>query len=85
MSPPAFSRADFDQILAQHRRLIELANELEYRLYSLYAVSPAEPVQACQEAAGTLLGALRDFLFRQDQQVLPVLDGLSLPEKSGPC
>jgi hypothetical protein len=79
MSPTAFCRDAFDELLAQHQRLIELANELEFHLYSLSAVPPAEPVQACQETAGALLGALRDFLFRQDQQVLPILDALSRP------
>jgi hypothetical protein len=71
------TRAEFEQILEEQRGLVELANELEYRLY-LLGQGPADaPAVACQQAGGALLGALRDFLFRQDQQVLPVLDELS--------
>jgi hypothetical protein len=80
---PALSRTDFDQLLAQQRRLIELTNELEYCLYTLGEVPPAGPVQACRRTAGVLVAALRDFLFRQDQRVLPVLDELSRPDAAG--
>jgi hypothetical protein len=74
---PSFSRADFEQLLAQQQQLIELTNELEYRLYALGEVPPGGPAHACQQAAGMLVGTLRAFLFRQDQHVLPVLDVLS--------
>jgi hypothetical protein len=77
MNQPRFSRADFDQLLAQQQQLIELSNELEYRLYRMGEAPPDSPAQACQQAGGALLGVLRTFLFRQDQQVLPVLDALS--------
>jgi hypothetical protein len=77
MNPPAISRPDFDQFLAEQQQLIALTNELEYCLYALGEGPLTEPVQACQQSAGTLVGALRAFLFRQDQQVLPILDALS--------
>jgi hypothetical protein len=77
-APPPLSRADFEQLLAAHQRLIELANDLEYQLYRLGEVPGNERVTDCQQAAGALLGLLRDVLFRHDQQVLPLLDSLSL-------
>jgi hypothetical protein len=70
------TRADFEALLAEQERLVELCNELEYRLYQL-GQDAGEPATACQQAGGALVGALRDHLFRQDQQVLPVLDALA--------
>jgi hemerythrin-like domain-containing protein len=81
------TREDLDVLLSEHRRLIQLTNELEYCLYRVG--SPDEPaVRDCQEAAGTLIGCLRDHLFRHDQQVLPALEALVLtpaPRLSGPA
>jgi hypothetical protein len=74
---PSFSRADFEQLLGEHQRLIELANDLEYQLYRLGEQPGGSPAAACQQAAGALLGRLRDVLFRHDQQVFPLLDALS--------
>jgi hypothetical protein len=68
------SRADFELLVAEHRQLILLANELEYQLYRLGATATAETAAGCQQAAGELIGALRQALFRHDQQVLPVLE-----------
>ena len=76
-TPPPPGRADFEQLLAAHQRLIELANDLEYHLYRLGEVPGNERVTECQRAAGALVGLLRDVLFRHDQQVLPLLDALS--------
>jgi hypothetical protein len=76
-TPPPLRRADFDQLLAAHQRLIELANDLEYQLYRLGEVPGNERVTECQQAGGALIGLLRDVLFRHDQQVLPLLDALS--------
>jgi hypothetical protein len=70
------SRADFEQLLAEHLRLIHLANVLEFQLHLLGESPPDSPAAGCQQAAGALLGALRNFLFRQDQHVLPVLESL---------
>jgi hypothetical protein len=72
--PPTLSRAEFEQLLAEHQRLITLTNQLEFCLYRLAEAPPCEPVTECQQAAGALIGALRSFLFRQDQQVLPFLE-----------
>ncbi len=80
MSTPRFTRQDFDEVLREHQELVDLANELELRVYLLGEAAPGSPVVACQKAAGALIGALRTHLFRQDQQVLPVLEGL----KEGP-
>jgi hypothetical protein len=76
-TPPSFARPDFEQLVAAHQRLIELANDLEYQLYRLGEVPGGERVTECQQAAGALVGLLRDVLFRHDQQVLPLLDALS--------
>jgi hypothetical protein len=76
-TPPPFARADFEQLLATHQRLIELANDLEYQLYRLGEGPDSGRVAQCQQAAGALVGHLRDVLFRHDQQVLPLLDSLS--------
>ena len=75
--PGSFSRADFEQLLGAHQQLIDLANDLEYQLYRLGEQPGDSPAAACQQAAGALLGRLRDLLFRHDQQVLPLLDALS--------
>jgi hypothetical protein len=76
-APPAFSRAEFEQILAAHQQLIELANEVEYQLYRLGELSSDQRVAECQQATGSLLGLLRDVLLQHDQQVLPLLDRLT--------
>jgi hypothetical protein len=75
MNPPAtLRREEFDQLVAEHQRLIHLANDLECQLYRLS--SSAEQITACQQAGGALIGLLRHVLFRHDQQVLPVLETL---------
>jgi hypothetical protein len=74
---PKLGREDFDQLVAEHQRLIHLANDLEYQLYWL-GESP-EHVTACQQAGGALIDLLRHVLFRHDQQVLPVLETLVQP------
>jgi hypothetical protein len=71
---PDFRREDFDHLLADHARLIALMNELEYHLYALGERPEDDPVTDCQRAAGGLIAALREVLFRHDQQVLPVLE-----------
>ena len=68
------SRADFEQLVEEHRQLIRLANELEYQLYRLGAAFTPEAATGCQHAAGELIGMLRQALFRHDQQVLPLLE-----------
>jgi hypothetical protein len=75
--PPPFPRAEFEQLLVAHQRLIELANDLEFRLYHLGELPGNERVTECQQAAGALIGRLREVLFRHDQQVLPLLDDLT--------
>jgi hypothetical protein len=74
---PSFSRTAFEQLLGAHQQLIDLANDLEHQLYRLGEQPGDSPAAACQQAAGALLGRLRDVLFRHDQQVLPLLDALS--------
>jgi hypothetical protein len=76
MNLPVLNRAEFDQLLTEHSRLIELANELEYRLYLLGEHSCDSPIAQCQQAAGALIGSLRNVLFRHDQSVLPMLEYL---------
>jgi len=73
---PAMTRADFEQLVAAHQEAIRLANDLEYQLYRLGEDHGEERVVECQQAGGLLLAALRNLLFRHDQQVLPVLDTL---------
>ena len=68
------SRTDFENLLSQHRQLIELANDLEYQMYRLGELTPDERVSDCQRGGGSLVGSLRDYLFRLDQQVFPLLD-----------
>jgi hypothetical protein len=74
---PSFNRADFDTLVAAHRELVRLANELEYQLYRLGESPAADRVAECQQAGGALLGRVRDLLFRHDQQVLPMLEALA--------
>jgi hypothetical protein len=75
MSPsPPISRTDFENLLSQHRQLIELANDLEYQMYRLGELPPEGRVSDCQQAGGSLVGLLRDYLFRIDQQVFPQVD-----------
>lgn len=87
---PALTRAAFEQIVAEHHELIRLANELEFQLYRLgeQTPPPADRIAECQQAAGGLISRLRHALFRQDQQVLPLLEraaGLSsTPEHRSP-
>jgi hypothetical protein len=67
------TQAQFDDLLSAHRRLIDLTNHLEYCLYRIDV--PDKPAMSeCQQAAGTLIGCLRDLMFRHDQQVFPVLE-----------
>jgi hemerythrin-like domain-containing protein len=69
------TREELDRLLSEHRRLIQLANDLEYCLYRMGAAD--EPhVRECQQAVGALIGCLRDHLFRNDQEVFPVLEAL---------
>lgn len=70
------SRNEFEAFLAEHQQLIELANDLELHLYRL-GESPDERVAQCQQAAGALIGVLRNMLFHQDQTVLPLLEELA--------
>jgi hemerythrin-like domain-containing protein len=74
--PPALQRSDFDELLAEHQRLIHLTNELEYHLYQLGEGTNPTRITECQQAAGALIGLLRRVLFRHDQQVFPVLESL---------
>jgi hypothetical protein len=67
-------RADFDQLVAEHHQLIRLTNELEFQLYQMGEAPGPEQVAEGRRAAGTLIGQLRNFLFRHDQQVLPLLE-----------
>lgn len=76
---PTLHRADFDELVAEHQRLIHLANELEYQLYRLGDQATAEHVTDCQQAASALIGLLRNTLFRHDQQMLPLLESLIPP------
>lgn len=83
---PPLQRADFDELLAEHQRLIHLSNELEYQVYRLGNDATPEHVTDCQQAASTLIGQLRNTLFRHDQQVLPILESLISPGAPGlPC
>jgi hypothetical protein len=82
MTPPlpAFSRNDFEGLLGEHERLIALANDVEFCLHALAGGAAEERLQSLQQSAGTLVSALRNYLFRQDQLVLPVVDALSRQE-----
>lgn len=74
MTSQPHTRGEFEALLAEHFRLVELANDLEYRLHALAGGSTEENVQAVQQAAGALVAALRTHLFRQDQVVLPLVE-----------
>ena len=79
-----FRREDFELLLDEHRRIIELANEVEFHLHALAGGASADTVQALQESAGSLLTGLRGYLFRLDQQVLPIVDAASQqPQRAG--
>jgi hypothetical protein len=73
---PQLGRRDFEQLVDEHRQLIGLANQLEYQLYRLGGSATPDHVGECQQVAGNLIGVLRNHLFRQDQEVLPVLEAL---------
>jgi hypothetical protein len=77
------SRSDFEQLLAEHGRLIRLTNELEFHLYQVGAEPTPEHITECQQAACALIGNLRSVLFRHDQQVLPILEA-HLSQESEP-
>ncbi len=70
------SRNEFDALVEEHQQLIDLANDLELHLYRL-GETPDERVALCQQAAGALIGALRNTLFHHDQTVLPLLEEMS--------
>jgi len=74
MPEEAISPSDFEHLLAEHRQLIRLANDLEFHLYQMGEAPGPEQVNECRKAAGTLIGLLRQVLFRHDQQVLPLLE-----------
>jgi hemerythrin-like domain-containing protein len=71
---PHISRQDFEQLVDEHRQLIDLANQLEYQLYRLGESAMPDHVSDCQQVTGNLIGLLRNHLFRQDQEVLPVVE-----------
>jgi hypothetical protein len=74
MHPQSLTRPEFEAILQEQQALIGLVNDLEEQLYRLGDSPEVEHVSECRQAAGALLGALRAFLYRQDQQVLPLLE-----------
>jgi hypothetical protein len=74
MTPSPLTRPQFEALLQEQQALVGLMNDLEYQLYCLGDSPPAERVSECRQAAGVLVGALRTFLYRQDQQVLPLLE-----------
>lgn len=80
---PSFTPAEWQRLLADHQQLIHLANDLEFHLYQLGGVPAPEHITACQQAAGTLIGKLRETLFRHDQQVFPILETLVQANDSG--
>jgi hypothetical protein len=75
MTPPPLTRPQFEALLQEQQVLVGLVNDLEYQLYCLGDTPTAERVGECRQAAGVLVGALREHLYRQDQQVLPLLEG----------
>lgn len=79
---PGFSREDFESLLEEHQRLVALANEVEFYLHVLAGGSKEDTLQALQQSTGSLVSGLRTYLFRQDQQVLPLIDRLSQREES---
>lgn len=74
---PDYDRSQFEHLLADHQRMIELINALELKLYSLGEAPEKSPAQECQQAGGLLISQLRSLLFRWDQEVLPLLDALA--------
>jgi hypothetical protein len=74
---PEIQRSDFEQLLDEHQRLVGLANDVEFCLHSLAGGGSEEAIHALQLSTGSLVRLLRQYLFRQDQQVLPVIDTLS--------
>jgi hypothetical protein len=80
MTPSPLTRPEFEQLLAEHGRLIRLTNELEYHLYQIGAEPTPEHIAACQQTAGALIGQLRSTLFRHDQRILPTLEAHLPPE-----
>jgi hypothetical protein len=75
-SSPPLTREDFERLLADQQQLIDLTNQLEYQMYRLGELPPDERVTECQQAGGMLIGLLRSVLFRNDQQIFPLLDTL---------
>jgi hypothetical protein len=76
------SRAEFDELVGGHEQLVGAMNELEFQLYQLGQANGGH-VADCRQAAGRLIGLLRDLLFRYDQRVLPLLEGLIEPPPPG--
>jgi len=68
------SRSEFTALLNEMQRLVAHVNDLEYHIHALGADVSGESAIYCQQAAGALIGLLRGFLFRLDQQVLPLLE-----------
>ena len=73
---PPLSRSAFDELIREHQKMVRLANQLELSTYALGAHDPPsrEDVAATQQAAGQLIGQLRQTLFRLDQEVYPILE-----------
>lgn len=91
-TPTPLSPADRDALLADYHALVSLMNELELQVYLLGDLPGAERLLPVQQAAGSLIGRMRPFLFRLDQQVLPHLlgddpgaGGASAPSVSSPA
>lgn len=76
-SRPEFQREDFERLLQEHEQLITLTNELEYGLHALAGRPNEETLRTLQQSAGALVSALRGYLFRLDQQVLPLVEEIS--------
>ena len=69
-----YDRSQFDNLIDDHQKMIDLINALELKLYSLGEAPDHSPIQECQQAGGLLISQLRNLLFRWDQEVLPLLD-----------
>lgn len=72
-----YDRRQFELLLDDHQKMIDLINALELKLYSLGEAPDHSPIQECQQAGGLLISQLRNLLFRWDQEVLPLLDTLT--------
>ena len=72
-----YDRRQFELLLDDHQKMIDLINALELKLYSLGEAPEHSPIQECQQAGGLLISQLRNLLFRWDQEVLPLLDTLT--------